>query len=921
MVRAQLEHLPAAGVQVVEDPSAADVLASHILMPPTWIKAHPGKPMVAMVHGLYWAEYQWQNWALKANEGVMEAIKVADVVTAPTEWVANSIRRHTNRRVVVIPHGVDCDEFTPAEEWQPYVLWDKTRVDPVCDPEPVNVLAERMPGQAFVTTFGDARKNVTVTGLVPYVDSRALTRHAGVYLATSKETFGVATLQAMAAGVPVVGWDWGGTAEIVTHGHDGLLVRPGDHDLLQASIEAALEHRAELGANARETAKRYTWQAACKQYAEVFEEAIARRNTPVRTSIVVTAYNLEKYLPAALDSVAAQTDQDWECIVVDDASPDSCGEIAEGYALRDSRFRVIHNRSNQHQAGARNTGIAAARGRYILPLDADDMLHPTAVSTLASSLDSNRHIDVAYGRVYFVDEEAQPIDYGHGPGRSLWPKQFSTEGQLSYIKDRTGNDTTQGQNHLPYSSMFRRSVWEGIGGYRTRLRNGDDADFWARACSYGFTPRLVTDQDTLAYRVREGSLSKANVYTDWLAWLPWVRDRALLPGGAGDVGTLHSASQGIPSLDPPVAAVIIPVGPGHGRYVQHAVDSVEAQRDPRWECIVVNDSGEPLPPLPAWVKVHETPNPGSGVAAARNVGIRASIARSFLPLDADDLLEPNALSSMLNARDEGQVIYCDFWEDPEVPGEWRIYQTPDYDPRLLITKGIPWAVTCLVRKVDWEKAGGYDEALSHWEDWAFALALAEQGVCSRRVALPLLRYRKHTGRRRELNASQMDAGKAAIRERFGRYWEGEELMACKSCGSRSTRTVAPGGVNATQTMQSLSQQMNEPLVMLRYTGPQRGAQTFRGPSGKTYRFAGGDEKYVLQRDADVLLRNTLFAQVNTGPETMDAVPDEPLLPLAVEASMPETLEPEDATLAPTPEVAGEAPKVTKPRTRAKRTAV
>lgn len=140
-------------------------------------------------------------------------------------------------------------------------------------------------------------------------------------------------------------------------------------------------------------------------------------------------------------------------------------------------------------------------------------------------------------------------------------------------------------------------------------------------------------------------------------------------------------------------------------------------------------------------------------------------------------------------------------------------------------------------------------------------------------------------------------------------------MACKSCGSRSTRTVAPGGVNAAPSMQSLSKQMNEPLVMLRYTGPQKGAQTFRGPSGKTYRFAGGDEKYVLQRDADVLLRNTLFVAVNTGPETMDAVPDEPLLPLAVEASMPE----------PEPENEGVTERVTeakpKPRTRAKRTAV
>lgn len=900
VVRAQLEHLPAAGVEIVDAPELADVLGAHISFPPSWVKQHAHMPLVAMCHGLYWQEYDWPKWAIKTNEEVLTAIKQADVTTVPSEWVADAVRRHTCRKVLVVPHGVDCDEFTPAEKWRPYVLWDKTRVDPVCDPEPVNVLAGMMPKQPFISTFATERSNVSVTGLVPYAQSRELTRHAGVYLATTRETFGVATLQAMAAGVPVVGWDWGATPEIVTHKRDGWLARPGDFEDLQKGIEWALANRAEVGAAARETAQQYTWARACALYAEAFEEAIRRRRTPVRTSIVVTAYRLEDYLPATLDSVLAQEDPDWECIVVDDASPDRCGAIADEYAAQDPRVRVIHNVENQHQAGARNTGIAAARGRYVLPLDADDQLTPVAVGVLANALDRDRAFDVAYGNVMFVKEDgATPEQYSsrYSAGHSGWPIEFTLNRQLSY------GPSGLGQNCLPYSSMYRRSVWEGIGGYRTRLRNGDDPDFWARAASYGFEPRWVTSVDTLIYRNRDTSLSRSTPYTDWLAWLPWVRDRALLPAGAG-VGALSSASQGVPSLDPPVAAVIIPVGPGHEKHVQHAVDSVEAQRDTRWECIVVNDSGATLPPLPAWVRVVATSASGGGVAAARNLGIAASRARSFIPLDADDLLEPNALRAMLHARAGDEVIYSDFWEDPGEPGEWQIFETPDYDCRKLVRNGLPWAVTQLTLKKHWQAVGGYDETLSHWEDWAFALAMAAKGVCSRRVALPLWRYRKHTGKRRTDNIVTRAAGEAAIRQRFGRYWEGEELMACRTCGSGSTKTVVGAGGLAQESLQALSRQINEPLVMLRYTGTNAGAHTIKGTSGINYRFAGGQERYVLQRDAERFLQRVDFEEVVAETPTADErVPDEPELAIAPQAS----------SAAAEPELVAEKPKRTRTR--------
>lgn len=876
VVRAQLEGFAKIGVEVVSDPGSADVLACHITMPKVWVDHYPTKPMVAMCHGLYWEEYEWPDWCYKANQQVLEAVLLADIATAPTEWVRNAVQRHTARRTLVVPHGVDTEEYRPGD-WHPYVWWDKTRIDPICDPHPMNEAARRLPKIQFVSTFGDDTiANVDLTGRIAYADAREYTRKAGVYLATSRETFGIATLQAMAAGVPIVGFAWGGNTEIVEHGVSGLLVPPGDFDALARAVEEAFDRRKELGQGARQRAEQFTWDAACRKYVEAFEIAMDAWKGP-RTSIIIAAYNAEGTIAATLDSVARQTDPDWECVIVDDGSTDTTPEIIDTYALIDPRFRRI-SQPNQYLAAARNTALRASEGRYALPLDSDDMLPLNAVENLAGELDKHRRIDIAYGNVQFVEADGITLsDYGprYPKGHSGWPVEFSIDRQLSYIEGGP-----RGQNCLPYSSMYRRKVWEGIGGYRTRLRSAEDADFWARAASYGNAARYVTSTDTLIYRNRPDSMSRTTPYTDWLGWLPWVADPSRLPGGArARLTTSPSQSvMAVASLDPPAVAVVIPIGPGHERYVSTAVDSVEAQSEGRWECLVVWDSPDPVPLLPVWVTVLHTDHPGSGVATARNIGIRASTARSFLPLDADDILEPSCIGEMLAARQGDEVIYSDFWEDPKAAGEWSIWQTPDYDARRLTTQGLPWAVTCLTRKSHWEMVGGYDESLSHWEDWAFALSLAEKGVCSRRVALALWRYRKHTGTRRNGNLGTREAGEAEIRSRFGKYWEGHELMACATCGSRMRTQVAP------QTQPKVQLQSASDLVMLTFTGEPQMAKNMRipGGTGTQYRFVPGQGQYVYKRDAEILLNRPDFTLADGDIETI--VPSAPALDLAPESS-------------------------------------
>jgi len=98
-------------------------------------------------------------------------------------------------------------------------------------------------------------------------------------------------------------------------------------------------------------------------------------------SIIVPVYKVEKYLPRCLESILAQTFADFECILVDDDSPDNCPAICDEYASRDNRIVVIH-RENKGVAVARDTGLKKAQGEFIYFVDSDDWIEPEALELL-----------------------------------------------------------------------------------------------------------------------------------------------------------------------------------------------------------------------------------------------------------------------------------------------------------------------------------------------------------------------------------------------------------------------------------------------------------------------------------------------------------------------------------------------------------
>jgi len=109
-------------------------------------------------------------------------------------------------------------------------------------------------------------------------------------------------------------------------------------------------------------------------------------------SIIIPVYKSESYIHQCLDSVINQTFMDWECILVDDGSPDNCGAICDDYSIRDNRFKVVH-KDNGGVSSARNVGLKIAGGGYLTFIDSDDYITNTYLEHLISPLQNDTSID------------------------------------------------------------------------------------------------------------------------------------------------------------------------------------------------------------------------------------------------------------------------------------------------------------------------------------------------------------------------------------------------------------------------------------------------------------------------------------------------------------------------------------------------
>ncbi|MBA6438274.1 glycosyltransferase family A protein [Streptomyces sp. GMR22] len=196
--------------------------------------------------------------------------------------------------------------------------------------------------------------------------------------------------------------------------------------------------------------------------------------SPALVSVVIPCHDYGHYLPQAVHSVLAQTYPDWELVVVDDGSTDDTAAVARSLIAGhpDRRIRLLRQ-ANAGVSAARNAGIAATTGRYVLPLDADDVIAPTMLERTVAVLDQRPDIAIVSTDVSVFTDDGLPAQALQLP---------------AYDKDLLLRRLI-----MFYCSLYRREVWQTVGGYAEDMRAGEDWDFWIACAEHGFTAHHLHD--------------------------------------------------------------------------------------------------------------------------------------------------------------------------------------------------------------------------------------------------------------------------------------------------------------------------------------------------------------------------------------------------------------------------------------------
>lgn len=174
-------------------------------------------------------------------------------------------------------------------------------------------------------------------------------------------------------------------------------------------------------------------------------------------SIIVPIYNVGKYLSCCIDSIVAQTFQDVEIILVDDASTDECPAICDRYAAMDSRIKVIHKEKNEGLVSARKTGIKAASSQLIGYVDGDDWIEPDMYEVLYQML-SEADADLSICSRY--DESPfSSIEVKQGIGEGIYDSEDMREKLFPHMIVKEGF-FEWGLSPTAWDKLYRRDVLE-----------------------------------------------------------------------------------------------------------------------------------------------------------------------------------------------------------------------------------------------------------------------------------------------------------------------------------------------------------------------------------------------------------------------------------------------------------------------------
>jgi glycosyltransferase involved in cell wall biosynthesis len=240
---------------------------------------------------------------------------------------------------------------------------------------------------------------------------------------------------------------------------------------------------------------------------------------PPAVSVCMPVYNAETTIRETLQSVWDQSFDDFEVVLVDDASTDNTPEILRENAH--PRLRIYRNQVNMRSSATANRCLNLARGRFVKFLDSDDMLAPRCLATMAEVLSENPQVGLVFSRRSLL------LDDPDDPGAQEWSRSYDRVHEnferLERINDgqallRQWISSGLAANWVgePVTVMVRRDVLTCTGGFNANIRQNFDMDLWVRTMAVADV--AFVDEPLAIYRVRRGSITDDNKRED-LDWL------------------------------------------------------------------------------------------------------------------------------------------------------------------------------------------------------------------------------------------------------------------------------------------------------------------------------------------------------------------------------------------------------------------
>lgn len=768
LVRKYMQYLPLyGGVDIAdEQDDQPDLYAIHV---GTTSKLNPTIPIVLHLHGLHFtgmlkgqANYQWT-----INADIINFVRKATEVTVPSPWIAEIFQRNLRFSPHIVPHAVDFNEWEYSGEKEDYIVgFAKNRTLDICDPTMSTKLAAKFPSHQFVMTFAERQlPNIEITGVMEYNKMKQLVQKAAVFVAPVKETWCIAALEAMAASTPVLCVNTGHTPNLVGHGVAGYCYEEGNLEDMARGLDYCLSHRKQLGENGRLIAAEYGWDKVIKELVKVYEKALSPQKPTV--AVVVPVYNKRQDLARAVESVVKQTVAVDEIVIVDDGSTDDSLQVAQSLkslATDKTNIKVL-TQPNKGVAHARNLGVRESSSKYVVCLDADDQILPEFVESCVQQLESDKELGLVYTKLQWITSDGRT-------GFSEWPGEWDYD---KFLKKK---------NQVPTCCMFKREAFDRLGGYRQRYAptgaGAEDAELWLRFGAYGYKAKLI-NKFLFLYSWLSGHTSQNYQEPNWLEWhTNWIAKKCI---PIASYQTPDLQSHPVDWYDDPDISIIIPTTADHAQYLVDAFDSVEAQHFQFWEIICVwDDEGQP----PEWIQtaypyVRWVINGHQrwGAGKARNLGVKKARGNMLLFLDADDMLQPEFLTTVIQTWNlTKQAVYTDYYSlafiddvqasdsnlqnvivyrNPKTKETTISQKTLEYDCQRAIEQPNSrnpndwylWCnVTTLIPKSWHDEIGGFNEELPAWEDLDYWWRMAKAGKCFTRVAKPLMSYRVYSGSRR-----------------------------------------------------------------------------------------------------------------------------------------------------------------------------